>query len=178
MVELVIAIFSWPVIHFAVWFYSYCSSTELRREPGFEAYCRQAPLIAAFAVQPHAMNAVTEAIVRVTRAGVFNHQGRFPWPSYKLEVEVRRRANIISLHVTRASLKRPREERPELLIALLGELRTFEQDITALWLHGHFYSDGRASKIDHNRVGFSGAMINGQLHLSHVIGLPAWTAHS
>jgi hypothetical protein len=175
-VELLVAILSGPVIAAAVRFYSYLWNLDQRRERSFEAYCEKRPLVAAFACDPRRAAEIEAAIGEVIGASgeVFNHQGRFPWPSYKLAVFVRRHGNVVCVHVRRATLKRPREERPELLRSLIGALGRFEPAIERVWLHGHFYSDGRPSTIDRNRVGFLGRIAGGDLRLSNVIGLPEW----
>jgi hypothetical protein len=177
MFELLVALLSGPVIAIAVRFYSYWHDFDLRREPVFEAYCSRRPLVAAFACEPSRLAEVRAAIARVigARGEVFNHQGRFPWPSYKLELELEQHGTVLCLFVRRAILKRPREQRPELLGELIRGLRGLESAIERVWLHGHFYSDGRPSRIDRNRVGFSGRFAGPDLRLSNVIGLPEWT---
>lgn len=177
MLELIVAILSGPVIAMAVRFYTHWANLDLRREPGFEAYCSKRPLVAAFACTPSRVDAVQRAIAGVIGAHgeVFNHQGRFPWPSYKLAVELVRHGDVLCLVLRRATLKRPREQRPELFVALLAAVKGLEDGIERVWLHGHFYSDGRPSRVDRNRVGFLGGFAGGDLRLSNVIGLPEWT---
>ncbi len=178
MVELFVAFLSAPIIAAAVSLYSSLQNLDLRREPHFEAYCSNRPLVAAFACDPARIDRVQRAIEqRVMGASgeVFNHQGRFPWPSYKLEIELVRHGNVLCLRLRRAILKRPREVRPELLGELVRSLAGLESAIERVWLHGHFYSDGRPSRIDRDRVGFSGRFTGQDLRLSNVIGLPEWT---
>jgi len=120
-----------------VWVWRRWFEEEGVREPEFERFCAERPLLAAFSVQPGREGAVVAALrAAVPNAETLPTLGGWPWIYYVLRVEVVAEAGVVRLFIAKCRRLRTRERRPVALTTALADvMHAHAADIRDSWLY-------------------------------------------
>jgi hypothetical protein len=151
---------------------------DVERQPEFEAWAEDRPLVVALRCRP---DRSVEVLYRLRealgRGELFHSAGGFPWQHYVVTFAARRlEGGIVGLEVAHVRLARADEERPTLsgLLDLVGpQLRDETQEV---WLSGRLRPAGPAGASTHrDRLGWTGRFDGaGDLDVAPMIGQPVW----
>ena len=145
MEGVLIVIKAWALMGVGLWFYRRFFERVARAEPEFEAWCKQAQVVAAIRADPATLKCVEHSLRQLLgeRMRIVATLGGWPWTNYALQVRVSRVEGALALFTERAELMRTHGSPPPGLIAMLRALQVRHPEVAELWLcPGAVYKQG------------------------------------
>lgn len=121
-----------------VWLYVRHADPRGMRHEGFEAWCRERPIVAAMHCPRQGADAATRELGWVAKRQWLNVRGGFPWGNYRVKLAPEALSeDVVGLRVVGARLLRG-PKNPDFVDALTTELSARSEEV---WLHGELWSD-------------------------------------
>ncbi|MFO0662251.1 MAG: hypothetical protein U0165_20835 [Polyangiaceae bacterium] len=178
--EIILGPLTWLIVGLGTAIYFKWFSTDIERDLAFERWCLSHPVVLALRCRKGGEQHLKGCLDAQLRQGrwVVNANGRFPWPFYRLKLEVVSFEGRVEARVVAADLVRG-ERSPRRLLELLEafEPKHFEL-IEEVWLQGECYPSKRHSGADRSRFGWTGTLDLDGFHVTEMIGAPPWLAES
>lgn len=135
---------AWGLSALMIWIYRRWFQRVAPPTPSFEAFCRQRPVIAAVydarGCEQRALEALAQKLGRKPRAVAT--LGTFPWPHYRLSLQLERSAGAVLLRAVAGEVVRSRDEGLPALAHVLRDVLNELPEPARGWLHAGTFDNG------------------------------------
>jgi hypothetical protein len=178
--EIVLGPLTWLIVGAATAMYLRWFSSSIERDAAFEAWCKSAPIVMAFRCHDDGERLLRMALLERLgrRREVINVHGRFPWPFYRLKLDVLSREGRVEVRLDCARLVLGERSTAQLLTLLDGLDDEVFSRIDEEWVHGECFPGKRHSGSDRSKFGWVGTLTHDGLDVREMIGVPGWLADS
>lgn len=178
--EIVLGPLTWIIVGAATAIYLKWFSSSIERDAAFEAWCKTKPIVIAFRCHDDGERLLRMALLeRLGRQReVLNVHGRFPWPFYRLKLDVLSRDRRVEVRIVRARLVQGERATSQMLSLLDGLDEEVISRIDEVWVHGECAPGKRHSGSDRSKFGWIGTLTQEGLDVHEMIGVPEWLADS
>jgi hypothetical protein len=134
---------SWALTALAIWVYRRWFQRVAPPTPQFEAFCAEAPVIAALYGLDDTSAAAAGLRRRLGKASAsIATLGVFPWPHYRLVLAVEQHASAILLRVTAAEVVRTKHRDVPALATILRDVLNELPEGAHAWMHAGTFGNG------------------------------------
>jgi hypothetical protein len=145
------------------------------RHHGFEQWCEQKPLIAAFYQPGKAKRNSLKLQKLFNHSNFINEQGGFPWPFYRLQLNVFPLGDdVVGVYIVKCTRRRGMQTLKPILALLLDGFCFEQHHIDEMWLHGHLYQDDSLEETTPDTSWRGRKDDTGEISLHQYQELPFW----